>query len=142
MTPLPLIWPLAGGLLIGLSAALFLLVNGRIAGISGMVARSTGLSGRGIDATSVLFLLGIIGGAGIASLFLREPTIILSGTAYTLLSAGVLIGFGTRLGSGCTSGHGICGVARLSRRSMAATAIFMAVAMVTVYLHRHVFGGA
>ena len=141
MTQLPYVWPLIGGLLIGLSAAIYLLFNGRVAGISGMVARSAGLSGRGIDPASLVFLLGVIGGAGLASLLLREPRIILAGSAFTLLGAGVLIGFGTRLGSGCTSGHGVCGVARLSRRSITATAIFMAVAMVTVYINRHVLGG-
>lgn len=141
ITPLPLVWPLIGGLLIGLSAGLYLLFDGRIAGISGMVARATGLSGRRIDPLSLLFLLGIVSGAGFVSLYIRTPQLELSGNRITLIGAGLLVGFGTRLGSGCTSGHGVCGIARLSHRSLAATAVFMGVAMLTVYLHRHVFGG-
>lgn len=140
MAPLPYVWPVIGGLLIGLSASLFLLLNGRTAGISSLIARSTGLSGRRFDPASVLFLLGMVGGALVIDLFVRPATIEFRGSAITLLSAGLLIGFGTRLGSGCTSGHGICGVSRLSPRSIAATLIFMLVGMLTVYVRRHVMG--
>jgi uncharacterized membrane protein YedE/YeeE len=127
-----------GGVLIGVAAALMLAFNGRIAGISGIlggfVERKEGWSWRG------LFLLGMLLGAG--ALVLVMPTA-LPGAALSSLGllalAGLLVGFGTRLGGGCTSGHGVCGISRLSNRSLAATGVFFSVAMATTYLARHVF---
>ncbi|MCA9698171.1 MAG: YeeE/YedE family protein [Myxococcales bacterium] len=132
-----------GGMIIGLSAALMLAYNGRIAGISGILGGflegSEGRSWRG------MFLLGmLIGGLGLR--LLAPQT--LPGAAFDslplLIVAGLLVGFGTRLGGGCTSGHGICGISRLSTRSLAATAFFMGAAIATTYVLRHVlhFGGA
>ena len=120
-------WPaLAGGALIGLAAALLLWLNGRIAGISGIV--NGAMNGpRGDTAWRVLFILGLIVGAG-TWLWLAPPAFI-ARSNYPLgliIAAGLLVGFGTRLGSGCTSGHGVCGIARLSPRSIAATLVFMA----------------
>ena len=134
-------WPLAGGALIGLAAAIYLLFNGRVAGISGLTAAATGLARNGAFGLGLLFLLGLWGGAALAAHWIRMPQLQLEAGLPMLLIAGLLVGFGTRLGSGCTSGHGVCGLARLSPRSMVATLVFMAVAGLTVYVTRQVWGG-
>ncbi|NRQ17418.1 YeeE/YedE family protein [Ensifer sesbaniae] len=134
------LWPLAGGLLIGISAGLYLLLNGRIAGISGLAAAAAGLTHDGISKLGLGFLAGIIAGAWLASHLIRQPHITITSSPALLIVAGLIVGYGTRLGSGCTSGHGVCGLARLSPRSIAATAIFMAIAAVTVFVTRHLLG--
>jgi uncharacterized membrane protein YedE/YeeE len=130
---------LAGGALIGLSATALLWLNGRIAGISG-IAWSAVREAGGERRWRLMFLAGLIAGAGLWFAFapaVAEPR---EGFPISLLLAGaLLVGVGTRLGSGCTSGHGICGLARLSPRSLAAVLVFMAVAMGTTTLVRHVF---
>ncbi|AYG63883.1 YeeE/YedE thiosulfate transporter family protein [Rhizobium jaguaris] len=141
MPELNFIWPLSGGLLIGLSAALYLLLNGRIAGISGLTASAFGWTGAGISALGVGFLGGILGGAAIAFAYIRHAELAIASSPLLLVIGGLLVGFGTRLGSGCTSGHGVCGLARLSPRSIVATITFMAVAAATVFVTRHVIGG-
>ncbi|MDQ0457869.1 YeeE/YedE family protein [Rhizobium paknamense] len=130
--------PLAGGLLIGLSAGLYLLLNGRIAGISGLIAQGSGLVGGRIFLPAAAFLLGIPAGSALMALLFGMPQVSVSASPLLLVLGGVLVGFGTRLGSGCTSGHGVCGLARLSPRSLAATLTFMGVAGVTVFILRHV----
>ena len=140
MQGLPFVWPLSGGLLIGLSAALYLLFNGRIAGISGLAAAAFGVSGAGPRAGAVSFLIGLLSGAAVSLVFIRQAELTVTGTPGLLVVGGLLVGFGTRLGSGCTSGHGVCGLARLSPRSMVATALFMAAAAATVFLMRDVLG--
>ena len=132
----------AGGLLIGSAAALFLLLSGRIAGVSGMAAIATGI-GRGATPWSqaVAFVLGLPLGTAFIVLFVRSPEVTITSSVPLLIGAGLLVGYGTRLGNGCTSGHGVCGLARLSPRSMAATATFMACAIATVFVLRHVIGG-
>ncbi|MEY9099160.1 MULTISPECIES: YeeE/YedE family protein [Sinorhizobium] len=140
MTEISYLWPLTGGLLIGLSAALYLLLNGRIAGISGLAAAAAGLTEDGDSKLGLGFLLGIIAGAWLAAALARKPEIVITSSPALLIAAGLIVGYGTRLGSGCTSGHGVCGVARLSPRSLAATAIFMAVAGATVFITRHLLG--
>lgn len=142
MTELHFLWPLSGGLLIGLSAGLYLLSTGRIAGISGLTASAAGLSHSGFSRLGIGFLAGILGGAALASAFIREPTVTVTSSLPLLVAGGLLVGFGTRLGSGCTSGHGVCGLARLSPRSFVATATFMAVAAMTVFAARHFGGGS
>ncbi|ENN88568.1 hypothetical protein RHSP_64986 [Rhizobium freirei PRF 81] len=141
MSELSFIWPLSGGLLIGLSAALYLLLNGRIAGISGLAASALGWTGTGISLLGLGFLLGILGGAAIAFTYVRHVDLTITSSPVLLIVGGLLVGFGTRLGSGCTSGHGVCGLARLSPRSVVATLTFMAVAAATVYATRHLIGG-
>lgn len=136
MSDMHFLWPLAGGLLIGLSAGLYLLTTGRIAGISGLAASAAGLTGMGFSRLGLGFLGGILAGAALASAFLRRPEITVTSSVPLLVVAGLLVGFGTRLGSGCTSGHGVCGLARLSPRSLAATLVFMAVAAATVFVVR------
>ena len=126
---------LAGGLLIGLSAATLLLVNGRIAGISGLVA---GLAQPGERRLSDLaFLLSLVLGPPLfAAMAGHWPLMRIEASWPVLAVAGLLVGFGTRLGSGCTSGHGVCGLARLSPRSLVAVLVFLATGMLTVALMR------
>ncbi|MBD2842133.1 YeeE/YedE family protein [Erythrobacter rubeus] len=126
---------LIGGLLIGLAAALLLLGSGRIAGISGIAARALSLSQSGISASSAwMFMGGLLLGA-IAVHFLISPIESSFPPSNALLIfGGLLVGFGTRLGSGCTSGHGVCGMSRFSRRSFVATLTFIASGITTVAL--------
>jgi uncharacterized membrane protein YedE/YeeE len=134
---------IAGGLLIGSAAGLLLILSGRIAGVSGMAARSLRIAGAGPPWTqATTFILGLVGGAFAVSLVRGTPDVTLTSSVPVLIAGGLLVGFGTRLGNGCTSGHGVCGLARLSPRSIAATATFMAAAMATVFLVRHVLGAS
>lgn len=131
----------AGGLLIGIAAALFLLLTGRIAGVSGMTAVATRIGSGGTPwSQATAFVVGLPLGAALIALFVRTPTVSVTSSVPLLILAGLLVGFGTRLGNGCTSGHGVCGVARLSPRSIAATVTFMASAVGTVFVLRHVIG--
>ena len=132
-------WPaLLGGLLIGLAAAMFVLLNGRIAGISGILG---GLlqPARGDAGWRAAFLLGLIGSPLAYGLFAALPAVRIDAGFGALIAAGLLVGIGTRYGSGCTSGHGVCGLSRLSPRSLAATVVFMGCGFVTVYVIRHLF---
>lgn len=128
---------LAGGLLIGLSAAMMLLMLGRIAGVSGLAARAIGLSAGGAPRDiAMAFILGLPLGALLMSLVTGPVVTRFPPTIWPLLIGGLLVGYGTRLGSGCTSGHGVCGMSRLSPRSLTATALFMASGFGTVALLR------
>ena len=138
MEPLSPLYAIAGGLLIGSAAALLLLLSGRIAGVSGIVATVARIGGGSAPwAPAFAFIAALPLGALLASSALRTPDISVTGSAPLLVAAGLLVGFGTRLGSGCTSGHGVCGMARLSPRSLAATATFMALGFATVFAVRH-----
>ena len=124
---------LFGGLLIGLAAALMLLGLGRIAGVSGLAALATGIADRGGSrAVAAAFIVGLPLGGLLVSMLSGGPAIRFVASPAMLVAAGLLVGFGTRLGSGCTSGHGVCGMSRLSRRSVVATALFMASGFITV----------
>lgn len=129
---------LAGGALIGLAAALLWLLNGRIAGISGVLG---GLLKpvKGDIAWRLAFVLGIMAAPLVFALVATPATPQIEASFPVLIVAGLLVGVGTRYGSGCTSGHGVCGVSRLSPRSLVATACFMAAGFVTVWLMRHVW---
>jgi uncharacterized membrane protein YedE/YeeE len=131
---------LTGGLLIGAGAALLLLCNGRIAGISGIVGGALGAE-PGDRLWRLLFLLGLPLGAALVSIGL-DGTGVPRASTPLLIAGGLLVGYGTQLGSGCTSGHGVCGMARGSKRSIVATATFMAAGAVTVFVVRHWLGGA
>ncbi|WP_373991628.1 YeeE/YedE family protein [Duganella sp. BuS-21] len=126
---------LAGGLLIGLAAALFVVLNGRIAGISGIVG---GLikPRRGDIAWRLAFIAGIVVAPIIYAIFFDVPEVRIDADSGTLILAGLIVGLGTRFGSGCTSGHGVCGISRLSMRSVLATLIFMLTGFTTVFLMR------
>ena len=130
---------LAGGLLIGVATAMFLLFNGRIAGISGILG---GLLRpiAGDIGWRLAFVLGLLGAPLVYGLAARTPTVHVDADMSTLVVAGLLVGVGTRYGSGCTSGHGVCGLSRLSPRSMVATASFMLAGFVTVFIVRHLIG--
>ncbi|MES2958779.1 MAG: YeeE/YedE family protein [Pseudomonadota bacterium] len=127
---------LGGGLLIGLAAALFVLLNGRVAGISGIVG---GLLRpvRGDIGWRVAFVAGLIGAPLLYALATRLPALHIDAGSGTLVLAGLLVGVGTRYGAGCTSGHGVCGLSRLSPRSLVATSAFMGAGFATVFIMRH-----
>lgn len=128
---------MAGGLLIGLAIALLLLVNGRIAGISGIIGGLFTPSSGNV-AWRLAFIGGILLVAILGNLLPAPSESHIDAGWITLALAGTLVGLGTRLGSGCTSGHGVCGLSRLSKRSIAATFTFMAAGFATVYLVRHI----
>ena len=131
---------LFGGALIGLATALLLLLNGRVAGISGIVGGL--LRPRPGDvAWRAAFVAGLVAAPLAYALVRVLPAVQVDASSATLIAAGLLVGVGTRFGAGCTSGHGVCGMARLSGRSALATAVFMAAGAGTVFVVRHVFGG-
>ena len=130
---------LTGGILIGLAVASFLLLNGRIAGISGILGGlltpvRTDILWR------VAFLGGLIGAPAVWALFAQLPPVEINAGYPALIVAGLLVGIGTRYASGCTSGHGVCGLSRLSLRSLVATLSFMATGFITVFVIRHLIG--
>lgn len=127
-----------GGALIGLSAALFILFSGRIAGISGILGGLLTWP-RGDVAWRVAFLAGLIIAPLVFALFAPLPTVQVDAGVPVLIVAGLLVGLGTRYGAGCTSGHGVCGLSRRSPRSLVATAAFMFAGFVTVFIVRHMF---
>ena len=127
-----------GGLMLGLSVVGYLYVNGRIAGISGLIGQV--LNSKTMFKTpAIWFLSGLILTPFIYGLFV-QPEIELTASPLMMIVAGLLVGFGTRLGSGCTSGHGICGISRMSKRSFIATMTFMFAGFVAVYIIRHITG--
>jgi len=127
---------LGGGLLIGLAAAMFVLFNGRIAGISGIIG---GLlrPAPGERGWRIAFLLGLVAAPLVYALAAPLPAMRIDAGTGTLIAAGLLVGVGTRYGAGCTSGHGVCGLARGSARSLAATLAFMGAGFATVFIVRH-----
>lgn len=128
----------AGGAVIGLAVAVLLLFNGRIAGISGIVGGLLRMS-KGDIGWRVAFIAGLVLSVAIWKLFWILPEIKIEASYGMLALAGLLVGYGTRLGSGCTSGHGVCGLSRRSPRSIAATVVFMTMGFATVYWVRHVW---
>jgi len=130
---------LLGGALIGLSASLLLLLNGRMAGISGIMHNLFNSKEKSV--WRGLFLIGLIVGAASFQLFTDGGLALRQGyPVWAIIIGGVLVGFGTRMGSGCTSGHGICGISNFSMRSITATITFMASGMITVYIFKHLLG--
>ncbi|GIX24630.1 MAG: membrane protein [Caldimonas sp.] len=129
---------LAGGLLLGVAAALFILLNGRVLGISGIVA---GLlrPRRGDAGWRLAFVLGLLAAPAVYAVLAPLPQARIDADWGVLVIAGLLVGLGTRYGAGCTSGHGVCGLSRLSPRSLVATLAFMGAGFLTVYLVRHGF---
>ncbi len=133
---------LIGGLLIGLGAAVLLLAAGRMAGVSGIVS---GMLQRPSEdlVWRACFVVGLLAGAGAYALLAPESFVVMfDATAGTVAAAGLMVGYGTQLGHGCTSGHGVCGIGRLSPRSVVATLLFVASAMATVFMTRHMLGAA
>ena len=137
-TPIP---SLLGGLLIGLSAAVVFVFFGRILGISGIVARTLNLDfGSGL--WRPFFLIGLVVSPGVLSMIAPSPHGFEPMGLIPMMIGGFLVGYGTRVGSGCTSGHGICGISRLSKRSIVATCTFMTAAVMTIFIVRHSFESA
>jgi uncharacterized membrane protein YedE/YeeE len=129
-----------GGALIGLSSALLMVVAGRVAGISGILGATLGL-GTGERSWRLAFIAGLIL-APVAAMVVGYPVPLpqMPASWAVIVTAGLLVGFGARLGGGCTSGHGVCGIARLSKRSIVATLVFMGAAVIVVALMRHAIG--
>ncbi|WP_440588048.1 YeeE/YedE family protein [Acinetobacter baumannii] len=134
-----IVYAFVGGLLLGVATVGYLYINGRIAGISGLLAQFISPSRDIFKSSAFWFIVGLVITPFIYGYF-YQPEIEIKANSSVLILAGLLVGFGTRLGSGCTSGHGICGMSRLSKRSIIATAIFMFAGMLTVYIIRHVLG--
>jgi uncharacterized protein len=132
---------LLGGMLIGLAAATFVLLNGRIAGISGIVGGLLGARPAGDTGWRIAFIIGIVLAPTVWLLFQTLPEITIEAGYPLLIAAGLLVGISTRYGAGCTSGHGVCGISRLSPRSFVATLLFMGSGFATVYIARHLIGG-
>ncbi|WP_170753912.1 YeeE/YedE family protein [Ruegeria lacuscaerulensis] len=133
------IWGLAGGLLIGLGAAVYLLGNGRIMGASGILGGLVDSTDR--TAERLAFVAGLIGMPLVLWLFMSPaPQTHLTGNLPVVIIAGVLVGVGTRIANGCTSGHGVCGISRFSLRGIVATLIYIGSGAVTLYLLRHMLG--
>lgn len=133
---------LLGGALIGLAASILLLCNGRVAGVSGILGGALHPV-PGDTLWRLMFLFGLAGAGAVGTLL--RPEAFIAGPKRSILIialAGFLVGYGTRLGNGCTSGHGVCGVSRLSPRSLFATATFITTGALTVFVIKHVFGGA
>jgi uncharacterized membrane protein YedE/YeeE len=130
-----------GGALIGLSAVLLMLLTGRIAGISGIISGAA-FGGGGEKLWRIFFGIGLVGAPGLYFLLARPAiSVDINVGPTSVILGGLLVGFGTRLGSGCTSGHGVCGLSRLSPRSMLAVVVFMLSGMFTVAVVRHLIGG-
>lgn len=130
---------LAGGAMIGLSAALFMLLNGRIAGVSGILGGLLSVDGWR-EGWRVSFVAGLLVAATLFMLVAPLPPIVIRSSTWTLIVGGLLVGLGTRAASGCTSGHGVCGLSRGSIRSLAATSTFMVAGFATVWIVRHGWG--
>ena len=128
---------LIGGVLIGVSATLLLLFNGRIAGISGIVSGALGF--RADSLWRWLFIVGLLAGAWLYEIVLaQQPTPVAAFAPVAMVIGGFLVGVGTRLGDGCTSGHGVCGLGRLSVRSLVAVLTFLSTGFITVFITRHI----
>ncbi|MDC5552473.1 transporter component [Acinetobacter baumannii] len=134
-----IVYAFVGGLLLGIATVGYLYINGRIAGISGLLAQFISPSRDIFKSSAFWFIAGLMITPFIYGYF-YQPEIEIKANSFVLILAGLLVGFGTRFGSGCTSGHGICGMSRLSKRSIIATAVFMFAGMLTVYVIRHVLG--
>jgi uncharacterized membrane protein YedE/YeeE len=128
---------LAGGIMIGLAAAMFLVFNGRIAGISGILGGLLEWP-KGDISWRLAFLIGLVAAPLVFSLVAPLPAVQIDADTSTLIVAGLLVGVGTRYGSGCTSGHGVCGLSRFSPRSLVATVAFMLAGFATVFVVRHI----
>ena len=132
------LWGLAGGLMIGTAAAFYLLMQGRIMGISGILGGLIDGSERGDATNRVLFILALIAAPAMAALWIGEAQTHLTTNPVVIIAGGLLVGFGTRLANGCTSGHGVCGISRLSPRGIVASAAYVLAGGVTMALLRHV----
>ncbi|OJY29379.1 MAG: hypothetical protein BGP11_10790 [Rhodobacterales bacterium 65-51] len=140
MIPTDWIWGLVGGLMIGSAAGLYLLVNGRIMGASGILGGLVDGTGRDSMVERLAFLFGVLAVPPLLVPLYRSVDTHITSNPLVIVAAGLLVGIGTRLANGCTSGHGVCGISRLAPRGLAATAFYLLGGAVTVYLFRHILG--
>jgi len=140
MIPTDWIWGLVGGLMIGSAAGLYLLVNGRIMGASGILGGLVDGTGRDSMVERLAFLFGVLAVPPLLVPLYRSVDTHITSNPMVIVAAGLLVGIGTRLANGCTSGHGVCGISRLAPRGLAATAFYLLGGAVTVYLFRHILG--
>lgn len=138
--PLDWIYGLLGGLMIGSAAALFLVFNGRIMGASGLIGGLIDRTGLSNASERLAFLAGLIGGPAAIAFLWRAPETHISSNWAIVIAAGLLVGFGTRLANGCTSGHGVCGISRLSLRGIVATLIYLLAGAAVMIVARHLLG--
>ncbi len=134
------IWGLVGGLVIGMGGAVFLLANGRIMGASGILGGLVDGSGRATWAERAAFIVGLVGLPALALTVIGPASTNVTSNLAVVVLAGLLVGLGTRIANGCTSGHGVCGISRLSLRGMVATVFYILAGGVTIVLFRHVLG--
>lgn len=134
------LWGFSGGLIIGLAAALYLLINGRIMGASGIVGGLVDGSGRDSAPERLAFLAGLVGVPAVLALVFGHGDTHLTRSPLIIVAAGLLVGVGTRLANGCTSGHGVCGISRLSLRGIVATVFYILAGGLSILLFRHVLG--
>lgn len=138
--PMDYLWGLVGGLLIGLAGAIYLLMNGKVMGVSGILGGLIDGSGRSSTADRLAFLLGTVAAPGLAVWLIPGAATHLTSNWGVIVVAGLLVGLGTRLANGCTSGHGVCGISRLSLRGIVATVFYILAGGITMALLRHVWG--
>lgn len=134
------IWGLAGGGLIGIAGAIYLLVNGRIMGASGIIGGLVDGSGRDTGSERAAFLLGLVIVPAVLAFVMGGSETNLTGNFAVIVAAGLLVGIGTRIANGCTSGHGVCGISRLSLRGIVATVFYIGAGGLTVVLFKHILG--
>jgi len=134
------VWGLIGGLMIGGAAALFLLVNGRIMGASGILGGLVDGTGRGTSAERLAFIGGLIVAPAVLALLMGGAQTNITANPVVIIAAGLLVGIGTRLANGCTSGHGVCGISRLSLRGIVATVFYLLAGGLMMVTFRHVLG--
>lgn len=138
--PIDWIWGLIGGGLIGLAAAIYLLISGRVMGASGIVGGLVDGSARHVWTERVAFLAGLIGVPAVVVLMQGGAATHLTNSIPVIVVAGLMVGIGTRIANGCTSGHGVCGISRLSLRGIVATLFYIAAGALTVLLFKHILG--
>jgi len=136
--PMDWIWGLVGGLIIGLAAAIYLLINGRIMGASGIIGGLVDGSGKSTFQERLFFIAGLIGAPALVAILRGAPDTHATGNIALLVIAGLAVGIGTRMASGCTSGHGVCGISRFSTRGIVATLVYLAAGGITMYIARHI----
>ena len=134
------VWGLIGGLMIGLAASIYLLFNGKIMGMSGILGGLVDGTGWSSWPDRVVFIAGLVAVPGLLALILPGADTHLTGNWVVIIASGLLVGVGTRLSNGCTSGHGVCGISRLSLRGIVATVFYILAGGITIALMRHVLG--
>ncbi|MGR3290676.1 MAG: YeeE/YedE family protein [Paracoccaceae bacterium] len=140
INPTDWLFGLGGGLMIGLAAAMFLLINGRIMGASGILGGVIDGSGKANTSERLVFIAGVIGAPALVAIFANAPSTNVTGNVVLLVLGGLAVGIGTRMANGCTSGHGVCGISRFSKRGIVATLIYLLFGGLAMLVLRHGLG--